>query len=232
MEYNGPQRHADVYCAPKNETTKLRFADGSEVGTSVADWDLVYDDGGVDGKLRLDNHEMPVARDGHRLVFHRGGKGYRYLIPYGHVRLSDLQDSPGHSVPSENGSAAPGKDLLWATATEIPWDMKYKPNAPGSSWSTYGDAGKKFGYPGRYTYLCWSWLNAPGGGMVRSLIPNGAHVRECDVPRIKSPSYNTTGQVNGDVWGQYVKCAGLYGWMLWCYQRTGGKKVFTVHREA
>jgi hypothetical protein len=225
-DYNAPgQHHTTVYCAPENDETPLYYPDGTRTGQSL--WRSQLNPDGVAGKIRLDHHEVISAQDGRRYVFARGGLGYRPPVPYGHVWVGDLAESPGIPVPSggRRGAAAPSAHrVVQLTVQPIPLEMGYKVD-PGSRWATYGDAGAKYAYPGQYSYLLWSLPNVAGGGMVRALLPNAHNLGLCDVPRIHCKSYASDGTVNGEVIGAYVGKSGLYGWTVVAHRYQDGELV-------
>ena len=189
-----------------------------------SDWQLRYNDGrGIDGCLRLDFHEYVDSQVG-RLVLHRGGFGFvdMYNVHYGHVRLGDLKDRIGDPVPSGDGRGAPADAgaLYKLHVTPMIGDQYYKPNSIGSIWATYADIGGRFGGPAHYAPMCWSFLNVAGGGLVRSILADGANVRlAANVKKVKMPSWSyQTGLQNGWVWGAYVRASGLWGWIVWGHQ--------------
>src|SRR4051812_21365605 len=104
IERNAPgQHHNDVYVAPSPDYAPLRYPTGDWTGQFVSRDQLIYTDGrGINGRLRLDYHEVIKGSDGRLLVFHRGGSGYlnAQQTKYGHVRVSDLAGSVGRPVAS------------------------------------------------------------------------------------------------------------------------------------
>jgi hypothetical protein len=230
MSYNSAgQEHANDYSPPKNDATLLRYPDGTPTGATLDRALLIYNDGvGVNGQIRLDNHELPVADTGWRQVFARGGKGYTWPTEYGHVRLSDLTTGTVSAPVASGGgrgAAATVGDEFEIVVVACPDVMKYKPFSPGSSIDTYCDSGQKYDRPGEYTYLCWSCVNVAGGGEVRALLRNGSRIRECPaVSRVHTPSYDPdTGAQNGVAVWAYVEQHGLYGWMVWEHEFDGAK---------
>lgn len=236
IERNAPgQHHNDVYVTPSPDWVPLRHPTGEWTGQFVTRDQLIYTDGrGINGRLRLDYHEVIQGNDGRLLVFHRGGSGYldAQQTKYGHVRVSDLAGSIGRPVASgdQRGDPVSGGTLYRLTVAAVPRTMLYKTRV-GSMYATYGNPGTLWGGDINYTFLVWSWLNVSGGGMVRGLLPDGCYVRRCEgVSSIRVRSMDLTGQTNGDIIAVYVKAQNLYGWILWAHQPDGEDYVPHVAR--
>jgi hypothetical protein len=224
---------------------------------------LTDDDDGhlcADGEVQLDVREI-LPTDSGRLLFHRGGHGYQDAgnVKYGHLWIGDLADhAEVIPPPVPNGvpclaSTSPitaGRYLVRPTA--IPPELHYpKSNfddcvrdngipACNISYQGYGDPGYQQGDPEvlgerhHYTYLVWSWVNVPGGGVVRTLLRPGHRFYRCNVYSIKKDAIGDDGQVNGWVQVVYGKTlqAGnwIYGWTVYAHQASGDPAP-TYHLE-
>jgi hypothetical protein len=258
--------HADAFVRPRGDETPLRYADYSETGHVLRRDKLLYNDrekevkGARDGRLRLDHHEVLSTPHGD-LCFHRGGFGYLDggNVKYGHVAVADLRDDPPPPKPAgeRRGDPAPKAEDpqyvggYFIRVKSIRTDQLYKrPSDPppgktkrGAKWMHYGDPGADQGdiHDVHYNYLCWSWLNARGGGMARSLVRDGQVFHRCDVASISMKSWDKEGNENGDVVGIYGKTlqAGnwLFGWVMHSHRYTppGGEPepwVFHLERRS
>lgn len=225
------QRHADAYVRPRLAELALRFPDGEPTGFALDARRLAFRDGrGVDGCLRLDFHELLDSPAG-SLAFHRGGAGYADAqnVKYGHVALDELLHPPRQPEPSGGHRGEPveldGAPLV-VRVRSIPRAMHYKrPQDPpvghskrGARWLHYGDPGADQGerHDIHYSYLCWSWLDARGGGMVRALLREGMTFLPAAVEPIRRPAWDEAGRENGEVVGVYgaIELPGgrLFGW--------------------
>ena len=195
----------------------------------------------IDGFLRLDYHERvrmtPESGVPGSAVFHRGGSGYKdsFGTKYGHIMLSDLDDwkyELDAPFPSGGNRGAPAEDAtdyragLYAVRCREMRGLLYKGRQEdgsipwGSLCQTYSDMGDAWGGDLHYKPICWSWLNVGGGGMVRSVLREGARVRQCQVPRVKSPIWavdEAAGSISavGEWAAQYVRPSNHRpGWMV------------------
>jgi hypothetical protein len=251
------QRHADVFVAPARDRIALRYPDFSPTGFELQRSKLVYTDPrGIPGHLRLDHHEVLPTPEG-ELVFHRGGTGYADAenVKYGHVAVAELASAPGPPVPSGGGR---GRACPLSTrpqdanghvvrVRQAPLDMLYKrPQDPpagkiktGAKWMHYADPGAGQGdrHDIHYSVLCWSWLNARGGGMLRGLLREGELFQRCDVRSIRMGSWDKAGNPNGSVVAVYGRIlrAGhvLFGWAMYShrYDPHGGRGETVYHLE-
>ena len=241
------QGHADAFVRPREDAIPLRYADYSETGHVLERDRLRYKDeekdkrGARDGHLRLDHHEVLSTPQGD-LCFHRGGYGFLDggNVKYGHVAVADLRDEPPRPTPAgeRRGDQAPNaEDPRYVggyvmRVRSIRTDMLYKRQRDwdkpvrGSKWMHYGDPGADQGdrQDVHYSYLCWSWLNARGGGMVRSLIRDGQVFHRCDVDAIRMKSWDKESNENGDVVAIYGKTLRegnwLFGWVTHSHRYT------------
>jgi hypothetical protein len=109
----------------------------------------------------------------------------------------------------------------------------------GSKWMHYADPASAQGSRKdiHYTVLCWSWLNAKGGGMVRCLLPEGAVFYRCDVEAIRWPSWDKDSNPIGETVAIYgcTEQGGnwLHGWLLASHRYTpaGGEADYVPHLE-
>ena len=109
----------------------------------------------------------------------------------------------------------------------------------GSKWMHYGDPAAGQGKRGdiHYSVLCWSWLNARGGGMVRALVRDGQVFHRCDVKAITFGSWNKAGETNGEVVAVYGKTLQgndwLFGWVIHShrYDSAGTTGETVLHLE-
>jgi hypothetical protein len=248
------QRHADLFVAPRADRTALRYPDFSPTGFVLERSKLVYTDPrGAPGHLRVDHHERLPTPNGD-LVFHRGGIGYvdGGNVKYGHVAVAELASSLGTPTPSGGGRGRPcplsprpqDANGHVVRIRQAPLDMLYKrlqdPPAGkpknGAKWMHYADPGAGQGDVStiHYSVLCWSWLNARGGGMVRGLLREGDLFRRCDVRAIRMGSWDKDGNPNGSVVAVYgrVMRAGqpFFGWAMYSHRYDpGGQRGSTVY---
>jgi hypothetical protein len=233
------EAHADRCVRPAG-TIPLRYANGEPTGFTVSG-SAAYTDGSCpDGTIRLDLHEIVDSPLG-PLAFERGGNGYvdAQNAKYGQVALSDLADPVGDPVPSGGGRGAPcplvAGSRYEATIASIPAAMHYKRpqdvpsgNNSGASFLHYGDPGADQGdrHDVHYSYLLWSFLNARGGGHVRTLLHEGQVVQPCDVDPILMDAFDSAGDVDGTVLARYIRTddggTPLYGWMVWEHDAQDG----------
>ena len=236
------QRHADRCVRPRPGEVPLRYADYAPTGFHISS-DLVLRDSSCQpGCVRLDHHELLSTPQG-ELCFHRGGRGYEDAanVKYGHVAVDDLIDDPGPPTPSGGHRGAPASvtsERLVVRVRSIPPSMHYKRPSDTRAGSNRGARFLHYGDPAadqgdredvHYTYLVWSFLNARGGGMVRSLLRDGDEVDLCDVPAIAMDSYDENGAVNGRVEAVYVRAEQaaneLYGWLVSSHELAGDAPV-------
>jgi hypothetical protein len=219
----------------------LRYVDASPTGFAMTDVLERFDDGSCpDGTVRLDLHEVVDSPAG-PLVFERGGNGYvdDQNAKYGQVALADLADPVGDSVPSGGGRGDPCPlvegSRYAAEIASIPTAMHYKrpqdvPSGSnrGATFMHYGDPAADQGdrHDIHYSYLLWSFLDARGGGHVRSLLHEGQVVEPCDVEPILMDAFDSAGNVDGSVLARYVRTeeggTPLYGWMVWEHDAQDG----------
>jgi hypothetical protein len=211
-----------AWVVPRYPGTPLYHFNGQPTGVEVpTDWLLYTDDLG-NGKLRLDYQERHVA-GGKTLVFFQAGNGMvLYTIPSGHVWIADLMNiakAPDPPSPWGQPVTVTGQHYR-VVVTSMPPDALYKPASPGSMYQTYAWPQVRWGdlSAPKTTYLCWSWINVAGGGLVRGVIPDGAVVAPCKVAPLHWPMWNIKGQQTGEVSARYVKVAGKYGWLLWAHR--------------
>lgn len=242
------QMHNDQCVHLDGDEVPLRHADFSETGYRLRTADLVRafpltddDDGHLcaDGEVQLDVRELLQTADG-RLVFHRGGHGYRDAgnVKYGHLWIADLAEhAEVIPPPVPNGvpclaSTSPitaGRYLVRPTA--IPPALHYPKSdfeacvrengvpACNISYQGYGDPGYEQGDPEvlgerhHYTYLVWSWVNVGGGGVVRTLLRPGQRFYRCNVYSIKEDAIDDDGEVNGWVQAVYGKTLQAGNWI-------------------
>lgn len=177
------------------------------------------------------------------MLLHRGGSGYLEDpgplpsgagVKYGGVALSDIDDSAyplgkpraagdGRGVMPLDDAGEPDDQpgLFVARPAPLPHMLYKGPNPDGtipwgSLWWAYSDLGGEWGGETHYLPVCWSFLNARGGGMVRAVLRDGTRVRQLDVARETCGVYtDTDGARIGDARGQYVRTASkMCGWML------------------
>ncbi len=147
--YKGPfnnddQSHADFCVRLMKPVVPLRFADGTPSGFNLtADILQPQPAGGVwcpaPGLARLDARELVPARNGERMLFHRGGWGFvgqdsGSAVHYGHILASDI-DTSGlkfQRIDSVSGlpSVPRGK---WIEARTLPWAGKGQAAGNGSA---------------------------------------------------------------------------------------------------
>lgn len=245
------QRHADVYVRPRGAQVTLRFPDGEPTGFVLDAARLAFRDGrGPDGCLRLDLHELVDSPAG-PLAFHRGGAGYAdpQNVKYGHVALDELRAAPRRPEPSGGHRGEPAEldgSSLVVRVRSIPRDMHYKRpqdlpaghSKRGAKWLHYGDPGADQGdrHDVHYSYLCWSWLDARGGGMVRGLLRDGTRFLSTAIAPIARPSWDEAGRRNGEVVGVYgaidVPGGRLFGWATHSHSFDGpGGGSLVTHLE-
>jgi hypothetical protein len=232
-DFNRPgQRHANRCVRLARSPVALRYPDGSPTGFQLSDRVQLEDGSCPAGAVRLDHHETIHAADGTKLYFHRGGNGYADAqnVKYGHLAASDLIDGPGSPQPAGNhrGAPAPGSgEHLKVSVRSIPLSMHYtrpqdtrRGSNRGARFMHYGDPAANQGdrHDIHYTYLLWSFVDVPGGGMVRALLAPGQAVEACDVRPRTAPSFDSSGERNGSVEAAYVRVplegGDLYGWTV------------------
>lgn len=242
--------------------SQLRYTDAAKA-SAARGWSGKKDGfSAIDGLARLDYHERfgPVKIEtGAKvlLVFHRGGMGYLDTVPgnppgsavkYGYLALSDIDDSayelpqPFSSGANRGAMVTDATDYrtgLYAVRPKPTQGFLYKGLLPdgsvpwGSLWWTYTDMGAIWGGDVHYVALCWSFLNAGGGGMVRAVLPDGTRIRQCQVPRETCGIWDINGTQIGDMRGQYVRTSNrCYGWMPWCFRTiyTGGTWTYLAEQ--
>lgn len=231
-QFNAPgEKHHDVWARPVNAFTPLYYPNGVRTGQYLPVTALLWPD--HEGTVQLDLKER-VEAGGRRYVFARGGyiPGHAPQ-PYGHVWVNDLHRPLGAAVAAGDDRGAPAplaKRRVTLVIQPIPDIMGYKPGG-ASDWATYGDAGAKYGYPGKYSYMLWSAPRTEagndlgdvnhGGGIVRALVPVGGHLELCDVGRLHCASVDAAGKRNGTVVLAYCERSGLYGWVVVAHQLAG-----------
>lgn len=254
-KFNRPnQGHASKCVKLKNGQAQLRFPDFSPTGYGLtkAMLDAKPDGDCPDGYATIDAREI-LETDQGRLFFFRGGYGYENAgnVKYGHLWIADLDrhidtvESVGNGAPCGAAQGGPNEGHYRIQVATIPGEMHYcKSNgdcnsAPETiSYEGYGDPafdqGKNPDPSIHYTYLVWSWINVPGGGVVRALLKNDDVFHRCDVPAIKLASVDDDGKKNGWVKAIYGKTAQgdqwIYGWTVHSHQRGNQPVIFHVKK--
>src|SRR5437763_624920 len=123
---------------------------------------------------------------------------------------------------------APGQVSVHAIASQRHYEPG--PGDSGASCNRYGDPGADQGdrHDIHYSYLLWSFVDVRAGGHVRTLLAPGQVVRACDVDPITMSSWDSQGNVNGQVSARHVRAlAGtwpLCGWMVWPHGQFGARR--------
>jgi hypothetical protein len=129
---NDDQSHADFCVRLTKPRVSLRYADGTPSGFDLTPELLQPQPGnGVwcpeAGMARLDAREFVSAADGSRMLFHRGGWGFKGNDPgsavhYGHVLASDIEPTGLKYVRTDAVERLPGTPSgRWVPAPTEPW---------------------------------------------------------------------------------------------------------------
>jgi hypothetical protein len=245
------QHHADQCAVLRPGSVPLRYPDFTPTGFDVSR-DLALKDGSCGfGQVRLDYHEVLATPQGD-LCFHRGGNGYvdAANVKYGHIAVTDILSNLPRPTPSggHRGMRAPvpqRPERLTVQVRSIPPAMHYKRPFETRSGSNRGARFLHYGDPAadqgdrhdiHYTYLLWSFVNARGGGMVRSLLRDGDLVDVCEVPPATMDSYDSAGGTNGRVEAVYVRTEQggneLFGWTVRSHELFDDGRGRVSHLEA
>lgn len=141
---NDDQSHADFCVKLKKPAVDLRYADGKPSGITLTQDILIPQPGSgvwcpTPGMARLDAREFVTAKDGSKMLFHRGGWGFAGNDPasavhYGHILVSDIDNVGLKFVRSDSARHLPGIPAgQWVAAPTEPWPGKGQQDGNGSA---------------------------------------------------------------------------------------------------
>lgn len=247
LNYSEDRRYET--CAPLKAVPATRYADFSGIGFNAMTSTPTCTAGSQDPNsgcyfayacVLVDRRDLfdtclAAPRPCGRIYFHRGGDGGTD-DRYGHIWIGDMVDgrapSPTSARFGNNGSACGASNVSGTTGhyyiriREMPEAMQYK-SGGGASFRKYADTNFKHSPSNvHYGYLTWNWLNANGGGVVRSLIKENQVFHRCDVWSIRMTSVTESGAANGEVVAIYGKTFQggnwIYGWIMYSHRYNQG----------